>query len=346
MIQRSLKNATVAIVALALLGGSAAAAPKYRYGKYRKAGKKAPSAPRTTPGGAPQDSGFYIYLDGMLANPRNTDAVVVTAENGGVFTPIVPLWDDEAAVRFGGGYQWAGGNRVEGRVTAYTTDIDTFVDGSLGSLGMLHFAIGPPIPMVGDIGAPGTALTNTEISMTTADIMFGHDHPVTESFSLDWSLGLRYALFEQDEVATYTQLGGASYTANKSNEGEMVGVRGSIRGEYRFARSFGLSGTMGLSFLDGELTAQSSLTAAGQSSPASFSSLVDDSRSGSIQEAEVGVHWYSGQDRVRITVGWSQAQWRDIADDLMRNFSTTSAPLRDRPDVTLSAYVIGARVRF
>lgn len=343
MIQRSLKNATIAIVALALLGGTVSAAPKYRYGRYRKAGKKAPGPARAV---ATQEQGFYVYVDGMLANPRNTDAVVVTADNGGILTPIVPLWEDQAAGRFGFGYQWAGGNRLEGRLTSFSTDVDTFVDGSLGSLGMLHFAIGPPVPGVGDVGSPGTALTNTEISMTTADVQFGHVHGTTESFTFDWSLGLRYALFEQDEVATYTQLGGSSYTANKSNEGEMVGVRAAARGEYRFAQNFSFSGAFGLSLLDGELTAQSSLTEVGQSSPASFSALTDDSRSGWIQEVDVAAHWYLAQDRVRLSLGWSQANWQDIADDLMRNFSTTSTPLAPRPDVTLSAYVVGARVRF
>ena len=163
---------------------------------------------------------------------------------------------------------------------------------------------------------------------------------------MDWSLGLRYALFEQIETATYTQLGGMAYAANKSNEGEMFGLRAAVRGEYRFAEKFSFSGSIGLSFLDGELTAQSSLTQAGQTGPASFSAFVDDSRSGSIQEIEFGAHWYLSQDKIRITVGWSQSEWQSIADDLMRNFPTTSAPLRDRPDVTLSAYLIGIHVRF
>jgi len=331
MIRRTLRYGALAGLAL-LLGALPAQAQKYRYGKYSSSSSA-----------QEQFKGFFIYLEGIGVNPRNTDIVLANVQSGGVLIPVIPSWDDELAGRLGLGYQWANGNRIEGRFMGASFSTETFNDGSQGALA---YAIGPPVPGVGDVGSPGALSIQTEINTTTADILFGHIHQVGERFTLDWTAGLRYAFYEETSNGVYAQLGGSNYDADKSNEGEMIGVRLGLRGEYRFASKFSIAGTLAFSFLDGELTGTSMLTPVGSTTPASFAGLTDDSRSGSISEVELLFNYYLAQDAIRIYAGWTQSIWSDIATDLVRNFPDQTVPLRDRYDVTFSGYLIGIYARF
>ena len=338
-------------VALWLACASHTAEARYRYGQY------------ATGSG---EGGVFAYLEGLLSNPRNADAVVATEEafedfGGGenTLTPIVPQWSDELAGRLGVGYGWAGGSKVVFTVWGFQTDQSSSGDGPPG--GFTHFAVGPPIRtgggFVGDQGSPGSWRMTTEIEAGTADLAYGHEHALAEEFVLEWSAGVRYARYEEvmngsyDEAAsTDGAFGANSYRAAKSNEGEMFGVRGGLRGSYRFAESFSLDAGLGLSFLDGELRASSSLVPDGSANAAttasSLSEITDDSRSGSVRDLDLAVTWRLTGDAVRVWLGWEQQVWEGITTDSVRNFPGTSAPLRDRDSVTISGYKLGVFVRF
>ena len=72
----------------------------------------------------------------------------------------------------------------------------------------------------------------------------------------------------------------------------------------------------------------------------------DDGRSGSIRELDVRLAWYALDDRMKISLGWEQWTWDELAADLVRNFPGTSAPLRDRDEVVFSGYIVGFQLTF
>lgn len=322
---------------------------RYRYGQYSSQGAGQP--------------GFFAFLEGMRANPRNADTIVVTQESLGgsvnTVTPIVPPWSDEFAGRLGAGYGWGEGNKVVLSAWGFNTDQSSAGDGPGG--GITHFAIGPPIRVgtgyVGNNASPGSYHMTTEINAGTADLAYVREHVVGEQFKLEWSAGLRYASFEESMRGGYDQAastdgayGNNSFLATKSNEGEMFGVRLALRGSYRFAKSFSLDAGLGLSFLDGELRGSSSLVPDGTlnsgTTPAATIEITDDSRSGDVRDLDLTVSWYTVGEAVRIWLGWEQQIWEGITTDSVRNLPGTTAVLRDRDSVTISGYKLGVFVRF
>lgn len=349
MFRRILTICTGALILL-LASATGPVQAKYQYGRYAQG----------------KERGYIVFAEVIWANPRNVDAVVATQETiqnfgGGVnmVTPIIPVWDDEVSGRLGLGYQWASGNQLS--LTFWNFETEQNAAGNGASGGLLDFAIGPPIrtgtDFVGDNASPGSYAIRTEVKATTVDLAFGREQELAENFDLAWSLGLRYAKYEEtsdgryDEQATTDPgFGQDAYNAAKSNQGEMFGVRAALRGSYRFVRSVSLDGQFGFSFLDGELTASSGLTPAGSinsgTTPAAFSGIVDDGRSGNIWDIDIRVTYHGQTDAFRVWLGWEQQVWDNITADLVRNFPGTTAPLRDRDSVSFSGYKLGVYFRF
>jgi hypothetical protein len=349
MVRRIHRIIIVAVVVL-LAWGLQTADAKYRYGQYTT-GKEA---------------GFFIFAEGISVNPRNVDAIVATLETfedygGGVnsITQVNPVWDNNFTGRLGLGYGWPNGNKVIVTVWGFSADQRATGTGPAG--GTTYFAVGPPIRTgsgyVGDKGEPGSFDMTTEIESGLADVAFAREHELGESFTIEWSAGLRYATYEETTTGLYDEasfgsgnFGQLSYQANKYGKGEMLGGRVAVRGSWRFAKVVSLDASLGFSFLDGELTGTSSLTPVGSdngpTTPSSLAEITDDSRSGSIQDFDLTVSWRVVGEAVRLWVGWEQQVWDGITTDLVRNFPGTLAPLRDRDSVVFSGYKLGVFVRF
>ena len=320
---------------LLLLPGSARA--QYDYGRGGGGG-----------GGGSGESGFLVVVEGGIANPRNTDNVVATDIAAGAVVPLVPSWEDDASGRLALGWGWGNGSRILAGYWGFATDVEATGSGSFAA------AIGPPIFDGADYHGDviGFFASRTEIEAETADLEFGVEHEATDRLMLDWLVGMRYARFEEIHRAGYDEapapIGFDSFVARKSNEGEMVGARAGFGGRYRLGPiSFGAR--LALSFLDGTLTAASSLTPSGSANStlgSSFAGLEDDSRSGRILELDTRLTWHHPRDRVRVWGGWEQAEWDEIAADLVRNFPGTVARLAERDSVTFSSYKLGVQVRF
>jgi hypothetical protein len=315
-------------LALGLFAGTAQAQYDYGKGGYGRSS-----------GG---QGGWVVFLEAALANPRNADNVVATEVVGSQVTPIIPVWDDDFAGRLGLGYQWESGTKIMATVWSYETDQ------SLRQSRPVAFGIGPPIATGVDdgyIGDTGNFFdVTTEITARTADLAWGRSHELSEGFTLDWSLGARYAKFEETHLGEYRD-GTFVFAAAKGLEGEMVGARIALRGAWRFG-VFSVNGGMGWSFLDGEIAAASSLSPTPSSYAASGASLTDDSRSGSIRDIDASIVWHAVDDRVTVWLGWEQAEWEDIAADVLRNFPGTVVPLRDRDAVNFSSFKLGVGFRF
>ena len=101
---------------------------------------------------------------------------------------------------------------------------------------------------------------------------------------------------------------------------------------------------LGLSALDGELDARSSLTP--QPADTVPVLLIDDSRSGTILDLDVNAAWHSSDDSFSVWLGWEQQMWEDIAADLTRNPPGSSVPSRERDSVTFSWFKVGVSYRF
>lgn len=241
----------------------------------------------------------------------------------------------------------------------FAADQESIGQGPSG--GVSYFGIGPPIRTgggyVGDGGSPGSWNMTTEIEAGAADLAFAREYDLDESFTLEWSAGLRYASYEEttrggyDVASTLSSVWGQeAYAAEKSNLGEMFGVRVAGRGSFRFARVFSIDAALGFSFLDGQITSRSTLVPSGLlnagATPAAVAEITDDSRSGETRDLELTVSWRIVGEAVRVWVGWEQQVWEGVASDLVRNFPGTLAPLRDRDSVTFSGYKLGLFVRF
>jgi hypothetical protein len=336
---RNFRLISLLFLALAALGPGSALA-QYRYGG----------------GGAGGSShkGFLVQLDALLSNPRNADNVVATEIAGSSLTAIIPVWSEDPAGRLLVGYEWSSGQSVTLGYGVFETTIDSA--GTATGGGVLAFAVGPPVASgggyVGDVGSRGFYSIETEIIAETGDLAWARRHAMSDSLALSWGLGLRWASFEETHQGLYAAAGSAvganGFAVFKTHTGEMLGVRARVRGEYRVGR-FAVGGGLAFSMLDGEIDASSSLDPNGTSNgaiAASSGRVFDDGRSGTIRDFDVVGAVFLASDAVRISLGWEQSEWRDIAADVLRNFPGTAAPLRDRDAVVLSGIRLGVQLRF
>ncbi len=291
-----------------LLCGTSAAQTRYDYGgsAYER------------------EAGFIAFGEFGPANPRNTDNIVAASGPN----VVIPQWDDEFAGRFGFGYQWSNNNKLVLSVWSFSAE-----GSAAASSAAFEFPIGPTSGSGFDV--------TTEVSGLTTDVAWGVTHEPTDAFSLEWSVGLRYARFEETTDGTYEDNG--TPMVDKSLQGDMLGAKFAGRGTYRM-RPFSASVGVGLSALDGELDARSSLTP--QPAGTVPVLLFDDSRSGTILDLDVNAAWHSSGDGFSVWLGWEQQVWEDIAADLTRNLPDSDVPSRERDSVTFSWFKVGVSYRF
>jgi hypothetical protein len=291
-------------------------------------------------GGGGGEGGFVLWIEAGLTNPRNADNVVATAVTGNLVQPIVPDWDDAASGRIGFGYRWGGGSQIALSAWGFATDVQAADTGSFA------FSIGPAIDTGPDyIGDTGTAFDiTTEIEARTVDLAWSHAHEPTDVLAMEWSVGLRYAGFEETSDGRYADPSFV-YVAAKSHEAEMIGARIAARGTAHHGGFF-LGGGLGFSMLDGEIEASSSLRPQPLSYPVSFAGRTDDGRSGTILDLEVSGGWRTEGDRLRIAIGWEESVWEGLTEDLMRNLPGAAVELGERDSVTFSSYKVGLHFRF
>jgi hypothetical protein len=323
-------------------------AAKYRYGRKTAAEK-----------------GVVVLVEGGLYNPRNTDTVVATEESiedfgGGTnqIRPILPVWTEDVAGRVGLGYTWGEGQRVLASYWAFSAEQSAAGDGP--GVGRLHFAVGPPIftggQYVGDNATPGSYALETRVEAEVVDVDWSRIYATSESLSLGWSLGLRYATYTETTQGFYDEesslspnLGRVSYAAFKTNQSEAFGARVAGRGSFGIGAGFSIDGEIGLSLLDNQIDSLSRLAPIGTvnqpTTPVARATAFDDGRSGTIFDVELTLAWHTSENGLRFYGGWRQSVWDEITRDLVRNFPGTSAPLEDRSSVTFSGYVLGVLVR-
>jgi len=299
---------TLVLAGALLAWGTATAQSRYNYGGSSYAGEE----------------GFVVFLEAGLANPRDTDNVVAAVGPN----VVIPEWDDDFAGRIGFGYEFGNGSTLGLAIWNFETDQDE------AGVGSFEFPIGPTDGFSFDV--------TTEIQASTVDLSWAVAHEVTDAFQMQWSAGLRYADFEETTAGLYGTNGGPRVGA-KSNQGDMIGARLGGRGSYRVG-SFSIGGGIGISLLDGEIEAASSLTP----QPAGTAPLIltDDSRSGSILDVDVRAAWHAAGDSVSVWIGWEQQEWEDIAADLARNLPDSEVISRDRDSVSFSWVKGGVSYRF
>jgi hypothetical protein len=307
-----------------------------------------------------KEDGFFLFLDAAYASPQNTDEVLAVNQDfltTETQSTVRTDFGSDFAGRLGFGYKWKGGGSLSVQYWKFDTDERTQADGPAG--GYMNFGIGPEsyssyYPT--GFGYPGALDITSKIKAQTLDIVWGRDHDLTENLQLGWSLGLRYAKFDENLTGTYYAFDAVdtyySYGVNKHNEGKMTGFKAGMRVTRNFGKSFGVTSGLGFSFLKGKVESTSGLTilpgTLGEeigTSP-TLASATDKDRSGLIRDFDVGCYWRIADDHFRVGVGWEQSSWDGIPHDLVRNTYASPINLAERNNVTFSAWKIGLYGRF
>lgn len=357
----SLRRIRLIPVALALLAASAGTASAQFY----------------------DDDGFFLFVDAAFTTPSNTDQVV--AETFGnafagpgsteTVTQQMTDWGTSPTAQLQFGYRWLNGSAVS--ISYWQFDDDERVAGEAGYNDFTNFTIGPAMFLggsyFGTYGVPGSWDFGSNLKASTIDIAWDKQFEATDNLVLDWSLGIRFASFEETLSGSYDYYSSAygfyfpgyySYAADKSNDGSMFGFRAGVRADYYFNDSISLDGGLGWSYLDGSVESRSTLAPSGSCNTtatppgpcggafpfpvelptATF--YIDDDRSGNILDFDLNVVWHIADDRYRVRFGYYHSRWDGIAADLSRNLPGTFATLDSRESVSFSGFRIGVGFLF
>jgi hypothetical protein len=307
------------------------------------------------------DNWYFLYLEGGIGTPKSTDQIVGIAMDpapgGGIQTStlIQPDWSSSPVFRVGGGFRWSGGSRITLSYWQFDDNQSVAADGP--GLGNLVYTIGPFLDTgtgFNNMGDPGHADFTAGITAHTVDFAWGRQKMMSDYFDVEWSLGLRYAHFEEtisgfydDDASTGLTFGAVRWGAFKFNESEMIGARAAVRCTYFLTDRIAGTGSIGFSMLEGEVSSVSSFwdsDAGGR--PAASASETDDNRSGRIQDLDVGLMLFFMDDMLRIKFGYESSFWDGVPSDLVRNTNGSAANLRDRDDLSFSAYTLGFYFEF
>jgi hypothetical protein len=319
--------------------------------------------------GGSDEQGFFLFLDAALAQPSDTDMVVgefVTAA-GATQTSgrVAPDWGAGLSARVGGGYRWATGGALSVSFWGYDDDESFAADGPAG--GFLNFAIGPATYYDGypvfNFGIPGSAAFKAKIEASTIDVAFSQTQELSDILSMEWSVGLRYASYEDGVTGTYDLCastgcdagygyapGEVAFAAERTTKSDMFGVRAGVRGKYSISERVAVRSGLALSLLTGDTNSRSGLTPTGTlnalfDSPTSL--VADESnRSGRIIDLDVGMEFDLVQDLLRMSLAYEHSVWDGVPRDLARNPPGVLTVLDPRDQVTFSGVRLGLWVRF
>jgi hypothetical protein len=293
-----------------------------------------------------EEEGFFLFLDTVFTTPRNTDQVIAINVDTGLPPPtsgdvqstetILTGWGSDPAGQLEFGYRWASGNMVSLTYWGYEADQRTRGDGPEGNT--MYFGIGPTIISLyegpyyyynysyGSFGYSGHHDIVSKIDAKSLTIEAGHTHELSEGFELEWSLGLRWASFEENldgfydyYESTNAYFGYLRYAASKTNESTMAGFKIGGKGSYEFNRHVSVNSSLAFSFLQGEVTSTSGLVPDERLGlPSSLFELTDNDRTGTITDFDINVVWHLSDDRYRVWAGYAYSSWDGLAVDLSR----------------------------
>ncbi len=319
--------------------------------------------------GGDDEQGFFLFLDAMLAQPGDTDMVVAESVNAAGSTQtagkVLPVWDAGLAGRFGGGYRWATGGALSVSFWSFDDDQSFAADGPAG--GFLNFAIGPATYYDGypvfNFGIPGSAAFRANLEASTVDVAFSQTQELSDILSMEWSVGLRFASYEDGVTGTYDLCastgcdggygyvpGEIAFAAERTTKSDMFGIRAGVRGKYSISERVAVRSGLALSLLTGDVESRSGLTPIGTLNgaidpPGRY--VADESdRSGRIVELDVGVEFDLVRDLLRLSVGYEHAIWEGVPADLARNPPGMLTVLEPRDRVSFSGARLGLWVRF
>ncbi len=294
------------------------------------------------------EDGFFVFLDAAFVEAGNTDQVVAEAQNlGGMVQTVDRLaidWEANAAGALGFGYRWDQ-NTISVRYWQFDNDESMLADGTSGAT--VNFAIGPAsyyyFPSYGYyqpvyyFGLPGSFDFQSNIQASTVDVTFAQTFEAGEYFDLEWSVGVRYASFEESITGLYDLCastgcdapysmsvlpGEITFDVLKITQSDMMGATIGLNGRYYFADWAALAGGFSYSLLTGDVESQSGLTPSGTFNGTDRPTLArrsEEGHGGSISDVWVGIDWLFIDDRLRFHTGLYYSNWDGIAEDLVRN---------------------------
>jgi hypothetical protein len=325
------------------------------------------------PANAEPKEGWFVLLEGI-----NTQVVDASQTTGTVLTegdpggdPSIPDrfdhqfvdWDTDIGGRLGFGKQWGNGNKLTISYWTFDSDEDgsldlATVDGFYSPFDYYYYygyggsAAARDRAVLG-IGGPFVSFSrfDANVDATSIDLDFAHVHSITDQFDFEWSLGVKFADFEDttrvESGYTYTDTYGVAndYFLHETahNESDMWGFKAGVRGAYNFGERFSLTAGLGVGKLIGEVE---STSAVGITTPTGtihiFEDIAsDDNRSGTITDYDIMGVIHIGE-HFDVGIGYEHSTWQGIATDLMR--AHWELPSRD--DVGFTGWKLGLKFRF
>ena len=316
-----------------------------------------------------EEDGFFLFLDAIFTTPQNTDEVIaVTVDTDAAPQEvqsqkvILTDWSSDPTGKLQFGYRWASGSTVSLTYWGFDNDQRTVGNGAPGST--MYFGIGPTIffddAYYGTSGAPGHFDIVSSIEASSLEIEAGKVHPLSDAFSLEWAVGLRWADFSENQSgfydfddSTYPFFGEYRYSVTKSNDSSMAGMEISGRAVYAFGEMLSVESGLAFSFLEGDVDSRSTNVPSGTVNattlPSASFSVKDNDRSGTIVDFDLNVVFHLSDDRYRLWFGYEYSDWEGLTVDLARKQAAlfgqqTTFEVRD--GIAFSGFKVGVGFLF
>ncbi|HET6374163.1 MAG TPA: hypothetical protein VFG76_12715 [Candidatus Polarisedimenticolia bacterium] len=219
----------------------------------------------------PNWKGWFVNLDGAMANPGNVNTPLINsgpsdsaASGGGDISNEVEYSDfgGDGAWSLGVGYSWGKKGSLSVSYWSYSATEDN--SGSNDYYPNYNwFTVGPTASFGYTFYYPMKWDFEQEIKASTLDIEYKRSQSWDNPFVLTWGVGLRMASFEDTVDGEYEMTNGAysyRFPASRKVDGDGFGFTGSVGAEYGFTDRFGLATNLRVGFLTSDIDSDSQIT--------------------------------------------------------------------------------------
>lgn len=193
----------------------------------------------------------------------------------------------------------------------------------------------------------GSAQAMVDVEATTADLVYFRHIGEGEDFHLTWTLGFRYAKYEQALDVDYVyEEGSYVWTVQLGNETDGFGIVTGLQGSVALGGSMRLEGGLTYAFLDGSTSATDFQYEEGYIDDPDVDVSRDEDRGIGMLELEAALVWQLS-DAMDVRLGYVASQWDNVIgfdlfpDDVHEGFVQS-----DVKDVSWNGFSLGMKYTF
>ena len=293
------------------------------------------------------DEGFFVSLEAKFVKPSNLGSgyVIVSPEYGyepkGVLRSVEMSESFAPEISFG--QQRSSGS---GWMFSYWSfdddDADSVTSPEGGSLFDILYHADSAYGYF-----EGAARAAVDVEATTADLVYFRHIGDGEDFHLTWTLGFRYASYEQALDVDYIYGEGSDmWTVQLGNDTDGFGVVTGLQGSVAVGGSMRLEGGVTYAFLDGSTSATNLQYEEDDLDDPDADVSRDEDRGIAMLELEAALVWQLS-DAVDIRLGYVASQWDNVIgfdlfpDDVHEGFVQS-----DVKDVSWNGFSLGMKYTF